>query len=239
MSLKIFLARFDFHKILNKGLKYTVGTPFHNADRGSPFFCQSCMVGHSMICRPYGSFCQIWLFFPFCIHTLPPNVFQGTYPISSETCIYEEYKKCSFVQKQKATGVATAKDTVHIISRGSPPEDLTHWAQDDDFNPVPIHMDLSPFCDLVMEGGGKNVKQSGAYGFQRDLNATGIAKLLKQNAPLSCELLMGRSRDRCMVENSGCGINDNCKIGDACQPSDEAPGFKCKAGAWYLISIWV
>ncbi len=39
------LVRFNFQKTLSMGLKTTVVTPFHNADRGSPFFCNLCMVG--------------------------------------------------------------------------------------------------------------------------------------------------------------------------------------------------
>ncbi len=40
----IFLDRFNVHN-LSKGLKCTVGTPFHNVGKESPFFCHSCMVG--------------------------------------------------------------------------------------------------------------------------------------------------------------------------------------------------
>ncbi len=46
-------------------LKCTVGTPFHNADKGSPFFCQSCMVGFAVIANFCGSpFCSsvCWTF---------------------------------------------------------------------------------------------------------------------------------------------------------------------------------
>ncbi len=32
-------------KTLVKGLKCIVGTPFHNADKWSPIFCKSCLVG--------------------------------------------------------------------------------------------------------------------------------------------------------------------------------------------------
>ncbi len=47
-------------------LKCTVGTPFHNADKGSPFFCQSCMVGFAVFANFCGS--------PFCSPFAPQYI---------------------------------------------------------------------------------------------------------------------------------------------------------------------
>ena len=116
---------------------------------------------------------------------------------------------------------------VKIVSRGSRPHSIERWVGDD-FRPVPIHLELAAYTELITD---KNVEASDVYGFSESLNATAIREILAHGNKHYREIMMEakeKEEEEKASHAEGCGISDNCGFEEKCVPQGETPGYKCK-----------
>ena len=75
------------------------------------------------------------------------------------------------------------------------------------------------------------------FGLNASLYALGLRKLFDKMANDYCTKIEGRPHVVCDADISGCGLNDNCRFGEKCVNSLEAPnGYVCKDNSQYILS---
>ena len=108
------------------------------------------------------------------------------------------------------------------MARGSSPhKDIYAWAEQK-FDPLPITYKLELLHNLITL---KNLKINPVYGINDHLDAKGIRKLILEMSKQYCEIMYPGIN--CKHQPVGCGLTDDCAVGNDCVAAKNKNGFQC------------